>query len=1165
MSSISPTTNSKIRLERDRKLRSPILLAGIVAAFSASTVLASAEMAAPATPPPFEILFGDVDNDSPSTMAIPESGPTVSVTFDGLSSKPRLNIGLSDTPRNLSEGDTITFETYWNYSAWIERAEVRIFEVKNAVGKPLAIVDVRDRGATWQVDTEDASEIFYVLRVYDAEGRFDETELKAFDVPGKRGWFTRSTPNAAADIYGEDATAVRNIKVWGGSLTVFGSGAAPGTQVEALGAPAPIDEAGAFVVQEIVPPGTHAAEWTVIAADGAQRKFSKQIEIPRSDWFLVGLGELTLLKRDSSGSALLSADGEFDKTTVTGRGAFYLKGKVKGDVLITASVDTTEGDIDDLASNLTEKSPQSFLNRLDPDRYYPVYGDDSTIQQDAPTQGRMYLRVERGDDHLIWGNFTTPASDTELSQVERALYGAKVGFISDQATKFGDSKGSFTAYAADPGTLPAREEFRGTGGSVYFLERQDLSVGSERVFIEVRDRESGLTVDRRELNPQEDYDIDYIQGRILLSRPLNSTRIGSSTVREGTISGDAAYLVVGYEYSPLLTDINDFTHGGRAEGWANDHLKIGLTAQDSEADEKSQQLIAADVTIRVNESTYVKVETAQTKGAGFGESASSDGGFRFSNTQAQASPNQRASAHHIEASSDLSAFASLGIDGEVSAYYGNLEQGFSSLGNITSEDTTRWGAAFSGDVTEDTNLEFKYDESDLGKRSSKQTAVLDIARQLSKNLSSSLGLRHSNRDSASGADSGKRTELGVELRYESDENWSSYGFVQDTIKATGSRKKRARYGVGGSSQITDSISLNGEVSDGDGGVGAVLGLTHKREDGSEYYANYSLNEGRGDTETSSSAFGSDSTLTIGGRHQHSDNLSFYGEERASFGSTEGITHAYGVDFSPREELEFGSSVEIGELEQGDERIERRAATVSAGYTRETISFSSALEWRIDETLSEKRRTLLMRNSLGLDLNPDWRGIAKLNFADSNSGSGSFFDGDFLEAQLAGAYRPVLNDRFNALFRLTYFRDLPPAGQLSGSGESGLPAQRSQIVNLDATYDLTNWLSIGGKYGYRHGEVSLSREEEDWVDSSTHLGILRADLHIVKQWDALLEGRMLKATAADDERSGYLVAVYRHFGNHAKVGLGYNFTDFSDDLTDFSYNERGLFLNVVSKF
>jgi hypothetical protein len=53
--------------------------------------------------------------------------------------------------------------------------------------------------------------------------------------------------------------------------------------------------------------------------------------------------------------------------------------------------------------------------------------------------------------------------------------------------------------------------------------------------------------------------------------------------------------------------------------------------------------------------------------------------------------------------------------------------------------------------------------------------------------------------------------------------------------------------------------------------------------------------------------------------------------------------------------------------------------------------------------------------------------------------------------------------------------------------------------------------------------------------------------------------------ADDSRSGMLAALYRHLGAHVKLGAGYNFTDFSDDLTDLSFRSRGPFVNILSVF
>jgi hypothetical protein len=67
-----------------------------------------------------------------------------------------------------------------------------------------------------------------------------------------------------------------------------------------------------------------------------------------------------------------------------------------------------------------------------------------------------------------------------------------------------------------------------------------------------------------------------------------------------------------------------------------------------------------------------------------------------------------------------------------------------------------------------------------------------------------------------------------------------------------------------------------------------------------------------------------------------------------------------------------------------------------------------------------------------------------------------------------------------------------------------------------------------------------------------------------RWDALVEGRMLELPEAQDRRSGALLALYRHLGEHVKLGLGYNFTDFSDDLTDLDYDSQGYFINIVGK-
>jgi hypothetical protein len=138
----------------------------------------------------------------------------------------------------------------------------------------------------------------------------------------------------------------------------------------------------------------------------------------------------------------------------------------------------------------------------------------------APTQGKFFAKLAKDESHALWGNFKVGYFDNELAQVDRGLYGGNVHYQTLSTTSFGEERLAVDGFAAEPGTVSSREEFRGTGGSLYFMRRQDILSGSERVRIEHRDRASGLVTGVVNLTPSIDYDIDYLQGRILLTEPL---------------------------------------------------------------------------------------------------------------------------------------------------------------------------------------------------------------------------------------------------------------------------------------------------------------------------------------------------------------------------------------------------------------------------------------------------------------------------------------------------------------------------------------------------------------------------------------------------------------------------------------------------------------------
>jgi hypothetical protein len=140
--------------------------------------------------------------------------------------------------------------------------------------------------------------------------------------------------------------------------------------------------------------------------------------------------------------------------------------------------------------------------------------------------------------------------------------------------------------------------------------------------------------------------------------------------------------------------------------------------------------------------------------------------------------------------------------------------------------------------------------------------------------------------------------------------------------------------------------------------------------------------------------------------------------------------------------------------------------------------------------------------------------------------------------------------------------VPTTDQISLSNVPVEFIQKSHIAALDVTYDVTHNFTLGGKYAYRLGQVSLDRENTEFFDNNASLYALRGDYRFLENWELLVEGRMLHMPDLDERRTGALAAVSRYLGDHLKIGIGYNFTDFSEDLTDLSFDHQGVFLSLT---
>jgi hypothetical protein len=1094
----------------------------------------------------------------------------IAVTFDGLDARPVLNVATSNLRRAYRSGDTVRFVTSSNYSDFIDHAEIRIVQG----GAPFAVLPANANGVTaWTMpDGSSEDEFSYVLRVYDGQNRYDETApltLIRTDREFETHETTTPIPPFAAG-WGEDRTAFRNIPVHGGSVTVHAKGLQPGDEAFAFGDPMPVDAAGNAVARQIVPAGLHTVDVAIHQADGSVRPYSRDVTIPKNDFFYVALADLTIGKRFASADVESAEPDRYGKVWNEGRLAFYLKGKIRGRVLLTASADTGSKDVRALFNNLDEKDPRSLLKRIDPDDYYPVYGDDSTSINDAPTNGRLYVRLERDDSHAMWGTFKAGIADNHFLNNDRTLNGAQVVLRSPSVTSFGERRFDATAYAAQPGTLPQRDILRATGGSAYFLKRQDISKGSETITVVVADPTSGRILSRSKLSAGAEYEIDYAQGIVILTAPLASTTDDDRVIRKTAVGANEVSLVVAYEYSPPAGQIDGYSYGGRAQAWLDDHVRVGATGMSETTGPADQHMASADVMLRHSETTYLKGEYAVTRGPGFGKSLSTDGGLTITDIASAGTAKTTGTGIFIEGQVDLSDFDAA-LNARFGGHYEEMTAGFASLDHDITVGQRSWGLFGEYEPTDALTLRGEHEDfSDKnGKRRTDTSA--EVTYQIAENWKARFGVTYTALATPGGklTETGDRVDLGGRLEWTPQKGTKIYGFAQGTVARSGGIRRNDRIGLGGETLMTEKIGVAGEVSTGTTGLGAIAAITYDPTPDDHYYVGYKLDPDRAwrDTAFNDTDLGA---IVVGSKRRFNDVLTGFAENSYDmYGKKRSLTSTYGVTWTPDAKWTVSGGLELGRVRDPNASdFDRRALSMSLGYRdgeRLAARLRGEARFESSDDKTRDRQTYLLVGGLMVKVSDDWRLVANADAVVSNSDQSSILDGDYVEASVGFAYRPVNHDRLNMLFKYTWLYDLPGADQVNANGSVLGPAQRSHVLSVDGNYDLNRFITVGAKYGFRFGQVSSDRTLASFSRSSAHLGILRADLHVVHNWDVLVEGRVFHLTETRQTDWGALTAVYRHFGNNFKVGVGYNFGRFSDDLTDLVQDDQGVFLNVVGKF
>jgi hypothetical protein len=1104
----------------------------------------------------------------------------IQVKFDGLDVKPILNVSTVSLRQSYSAGEWINFLASNNYPAWIVKSEIRIFRSgPEKSDQALYTVPVSAAGAaSWRMPKSAPPHLVYVLRVSNAEGQFDETLPLTLTCVTKPTITHEFNGEAIAPGYGEDRTAVRNIPVNGGAVTIYGRNVPHGNRVTAFGERVTVDSDNAFVIQRILPPGDHDVNVAVINREKTRNgfEFTRSITIPVNDWFYVGLADVTVGKTFGSKNIEAVKPGEYKDIYSKGRVAFYVKGKIKGQYLLTVAADTGEDQLKNLFKGLDEKDPKQFLRRIDPHDYYPVYGDDSTTIDDAPTRGKFFVRFAEGNNHVQWGNFKTEIKGTELLRNERALYGASGVYKSNGTTNFGEPRFQATVYAAQPGTLPQRDELRGTGGSAYFLKHRDITIGSDTVSIETRDHISSRILSRRTLQHGQDYEFDYVQGLIILRQPLSSTTSSGAIV---SATDNDNYVVANYEYTPVAHNVGGYAYGGRVQNWFGDHVRVGSTVQSEKTAGADQKLYGTDILLRASNRSFIEAEIANSKGPGFGLSSSADGGLTLSDIASAGLRKKTAQAVRVRAHVGIDEFLLNSIKGDLEGYFDRTGSGFSSLGKQVTSTERNLGASVRLALSEKNTMVASFDlhSATDGKHDLTIAAQSDISLDDHWSITPAITVSDSHR--SNGIDSGRRADVGARSTYRFDESRAVFLSGQTTVSRNGTRRANNRVGIGGTTDITEKTALTLESSIGSTGVGGAAKLDFKPTADDHYYFGYALDPDRDDAGSMPTDLrGTDlGAIVAGASHAFDNEFAVFTEGNSDlFGQRQSLTQTYGVKYTPDSLWAVGGGIEIGDIWDNtindvtllkNSDFKRKAVSVTVAYHDGDV-FDSHLkaEFRNERSKDNTRNldSYLLQTGLKVKTSDDWRLSADLDavFSDASSTTRS---GKFVEGSLGYAYRPIGNDRLNALFKYTLLYDLPGADQVSIGGTISGPAQISNILSADVNYDINPLLTIGGKYGFRIGKSKDRAVDSIWTTSSAYLGVARIDLHVVKNWDALAEARVVWSPETATADFGLLAAVYRQMGDNFKMGVGYNFGHFSDDLRDVGTDQHGVFVNAIGKF
>jgi hypothetical protein len=860
------------------------------------------------------------------------------------------------------------------------------------------------------------------------------------------------------------------------------------------------------------------------------------------------------------------------------RAALYLKGKIKGEYLLTVAYDSDKD------------TRKQLFESIDPNAFYPVYGDSSLKTKDAQSTGKLYVRLDKNRSYLLWGDYTTQDNNParRLSQYNRTLPGLR-GHYEENNTVL-------NAFVAQENFKQVVDEFPGRGVSgPYSVSNPNGIKGTELVELIVRRRDqTAIILKKTALQRNVDYEFEPFDGKILFRAPVPS------------VDDQLNPVSIRVTYEVEQGGRSYFIYGADAQYKLSDRLSLGAAVAKDNNLLTGQTVVGANLVLKLSKNTEVIAEVARSKSLvntdinGFnavnsanflnrpsGEYAGNAGRVEIRHSDDQLKGN----AYVQRADNDFNN-ASSGLTGGKQEIGGALAYKATEKLTITadaerSRDKINGSENLAASLAADLKLTDRLTVGG-GVRRAEQNAI-SAALQTVNNCLTNSGISAGGTPSP-GNITGFNTGFGIsQVGNQQIDPATGLPVIcnaaVNSVAAPAQALERTAVFLRAGYKATDKLTVDGElqnISGTDSGNTAKIGLRYaatqnidltgeiQREFGGEtsnnlyrlgadwrvaektrlysryeYAPTYSASYGLG-IGSLSRAF------ALGIDTQYMQDGSLFSEYRLNdSGSGRAIQNAIGLrnGWNVAEGLRLQTSAEYLKSTSGD----ATALSLGAEYTANPLwKGSGRIQWRADRD----NTNWLFTASAARKLDRDWTLIAReyLNYINPKNGTADTRQNRF---QVGFAYRPVDNNKFDALG--LYEQKTEQSAEANGDRNDS----DTQIISVRANYKPSRPWWVTGRFAYKRVNELLAGSVNDSYTAALVGGRITYD--ITNRWSVggittLLVGRGGAKQYAYGLEVGYTLM------DNLIVGLGYNWRGFrDDDLTGSEYTNRGWVLNVRYKF